>query len=395
MLEGLRSAAGGSDLAAIDAAIGGLAKRRFMLVSAQASAPVVFATRWAMSYLRGPLTRDEVARLMRDAAAPDAPAPAAPVSAPAVDGTPVAPPVAAGVPVAYLDVAAPWAGRVDAAASSGRLRAYLAARVSIGFDDAKAAVDERQEFEALYGPLDEGLDLERETVVDFDDRDFGAAAPHPASYVLPAAPVHEAAFFRDTERAITRRLVARQALTLQRNAKLKLTSRPGETPEAFARRCDEAAQAAADAEAAKIRDRLEARRDRLEAALAQAQRRVEELSLDERTRQANELAAGAGAILGALLGGRRRTRSIAGALGGAASRRGASTRAAERRRTAEAKVAQVHDDLLEVEQEILDEVREIDARWREAAAATDTVAIRPESADVGVQRLTLVWVPQP
>jgi hypothetical protein len=50
---------------------------------------------------------------------------------------------------------------------------------------------------------------------------------------------------------------------------------------------------------------------------------------------------------------------------------------------------------LEVEQEILDEVREIDARWREAAAATDTVAIRPEAADVGVQRLTLVWVPQP
>ncbi len=58
-------------------------------------------------------------------------------------------------------------------------------------------------------------------------------------------------------------------------------------------------------------------------------------------------------------------------------------------------MAQVHGDLLEVEQEILDEVREIDARWREAAAATDTVAIRPESADVGVQRLTLVWVPQP
>jgi hypothetical protein len=58
-------------------------------------------------------------------------------------------------------------------------------------------------------------------------------------------------------------------------------------------------------------------------------------------------------------------------------------------------VAQVRDDLLEIEQEILDEVQEIDARWREAAAATDTVAIRPEAADVGVERLTLVWVPRP
>jgi hypothetical protein len=39
-------------------------------------------------------------------------------------------------------------------------------------------------------------------------------------------------------------------------------------------------------------------------------------------------------------------------------------------------------------------VAEIDAKWRAAAAATDTIAIRPEAADVGVERLTLVWVQQ-
>jgi uncharacterized protein DUF87 len=390
VLDGLKSAAGGADLAALDAAIGGLGKREFMLVSAKASKPVVFATRWAMSYLRGPLTRDQVALLTGDVALPE-PAAAPP---PATDATPVAPPVAAGIPVAYLDVAAPWAARVGAAADGRRLRAYLAARVSIGFDDAKAAVDEREEYEALYGPLDEGLDLERETVVDFDDRDFGAAAPEGAGYVLPAAPIAEASFFREAERAIARRLTATQTLELHRNAKLKLTSRPGETLEAFTQRCDLAAQDAADAETATIRDRLEARQDRLESALTQAQRRVEELSMDERTRQTDELAAGAGAILGALLGGRRRTRSIAGALGGAARRRGTAARAAERRQTAEAKVTQVQDDLQEIEQEIIDEVQEIDAKWRETALAVDTVAIRPEGTDVRAERIMLVWVAQ-
>ncbi len=390
VLDGLKSAAGGADLAALDAAIGGLGKREFMLVSAKSSRPVVFGTRWAMSYLRGPLTRDQVALLTRDVPVP-APA-AAPPSA--TDATPVAPPVAAGIPVAYLDVAAPWAARLNAAANGGRLRAYLAARVSIRFDDVKAAVDEREEYEALYGPLDEGLDLERETIVDFDDRDFGAAAPDGAGYVFPIAPIAEASFFRDAARDIARRLTARQTLELHRNVKLKLTSRPGETLEEFTQRCDLVAQGAADAETAKIRDRLEARQDRLESALAKAQRRAEELSLDERTRQTNELAAGAGAILGALLGGRRRTRSIAGALGGAASRRGTSARAAERRRTAEAKVAEAHDDLREIEQEILDEVQEIDAKWREVALAVDTVAIRAETSDVRVDRLTLVWVAQ-
>ena len=391
VLEGLRSAAGGADVAALDAALGGLAKRRFMLVGARSNRPVVFATRDAHSHLSGPLTRDQVAERRRAGAPPlSRPAPPAPA---APDVTPVAPPVAAGVPLGYLDLAAPWAARLGAA-GGGPLRAYLAARVSVRFDDAKAAVDALSEFEALYGPLDAGLDLERETVVDFDDRDFAAPPPAAAVYVLPAARIGDGAFFRKAERDIRRRVIQRQALELRRNAKLKLISRPGESPEAFAQRADEAAQAAADAEAAKLRDRLAARQDRLEAALAQAQRRVEELTLDERSREANELAAGAGAVLGALFGGRRRTRSIAGALGGAASRRGAAARAEARRRSAEAKAADVSDDLLEIEQEILDEVAAIDAKWRAIAAAVDTVAIRPEAADVTVERLMLVWVPR-
>ena len=60
VLEGLRSAAGGTDVAALDAAIGALQKRQFLLVSAKASQPRLFATRWAMSYLRGPLTKEQV-----------------------------------------------------------------------------------------------------------------------------------------------------------------------------------------------------------------------------------------------------------------------------------------------------------------------------------------------
>ena len=66
VLEGLRSAAGRMDVAALDAAIGGLEKRQFVLVGAKSSQPQIFTTRWAMSYLRGPLTKDQVASLMKD-----------------------------------------------------------------------------------------------------------------------------------------------------------------------------------------------------------------------------------------------------------------------------------------------------------------------------------------
>ena len=385
VLEGLRSAAGGTDVAELDRAIGGLGKRQFLLVSAKASTPRLLTTRWAMSYLCGPLTKEQVARLKPEAAqAPvsspgeEQPASAAPdtVSAPtpapetaparqlASDETPVAPPVAQGIPVSYLDQGAPWGAGIGATSDSSRLRAFLAARVALRYDDSAADVDEQQEFEAVYGPLDGGLDLASETQVDYDDRDFAASAPANAAYVLPAAPIGEAKFFTSTAKEIQRHLVDRRALELQRNTTLKLVSRPGESPDDFAARCDAAAQERADAESAKIRDRLEAKRDRLEKALAQAQRRVEELDTDTRSRQASELIAGAGAVLGALLGGRRSTRSMASAVSGAASRRGMTARTAERRETASAKVEATTDELARLEQEILDEVAEIDERWR-------------------------------
>jgi hypothetical protein len=320
-------------------------------------------------------------------------APAAPAAELGADETPIPPPVAAGVAVSYLDPAATWSSAVGVVAGSTRLRPFLAARVSLRYDDSAANVDEQEEFEAVYGPLDTGLDLESETQVDYDDRDFSAVPPAGAAFVLPQAPIAEAKFFTQTAKDIQRHLVDRRALELQRNRTLKLVSRPGESSDDFAKRCDEAAQERADAETAKIRDRLEAKRDRLDNALAQAQRRVEELDTDTRTRQANELVSGAGAVLGALFGGRRSTRSMASAIGGAASRRGMTARTSERKRTAEGKVESTKDDLEELEQEILDEVAEIDERWKKTAAEVDTLSIRLEATDVRVLETRLVWVP--
>ena len=402
VLEGLRSAAGGADVAALDKAIGGLGKRQFLLVSAKASEPRLFGTRWAMSYLRGPLTKEQIATLTPDrASAPvaESPAPvgaaasATPTVELAADESTVAPVAPQGTPVSFLDPAATWAAEVGVVPGSTRLRAFLAARVLLRYDDSAADVDEQQEFEAVYGPLDGGLDLASETQVDYDERDFGATAPTGAAYVLPQAPIGDAKFFTATAKEIQRHLVDRRPLELQRNRALKVVSRPGESPEEFAARCDVAAQERADAEAAKIRDRLEAKRDRLEKALAQAERRVEELETDTRSRTTTELIAGAGAVLGALFGGRRSTRSMASAVGSAASRRGMTSRTQERKRTAEGKAEQTKDDLAELEQEILDEVAEIDERWRATAAEVDVLSIRLEATDVRVLETRVVWVP--
>lgn len=396
VLEGLRSAAGGVDVSKLDRAIGGLEQRQFLLQSAHRDEPELFSTRWAMSFLRGPLTKEQIETLSPDVPQPESVG--SPQSPPTLadDESAVAPAVADGVQVRWLDPAAPWADKVGADPSGTRLRAYLAARVNLRFDDTAAELDTRQEWEALYGPLDEGLDLDSETPVDYDDRDLRTEPPGDGTYVLPSVPLEDESFFRDAARDIQRRLADTRTLELFRNRELELYSRPGETREQFVARADEAARAGADAQAAKIRDRLESKRDRLERALETARRRAEEADTEQSSRRSTELLSGLGSVVGVLLGGKADTRTIARAgraLGGAATRRGMTTRSAERKRSAEERVELAETDLTDLEQEILDEVSELDESWAQKAERIETVPIRLESSDVRVAGTALVWVP--
>ncbi|HJS74543.1 MAG TPA: DUF87 domain-containing protein, partial [Vicinamibacteria bacterium] len=63
LLEGLASASGGFDRAKTEEILSSLEKRVFLMQNVHEDAPVVFQSRWALSYLRGPLTLEQVKRL--------------------------------------------------------------------------------------------------------------------------------------------------------------------------------------------------------------------------------------------------------------------------------------------------------------------------------------------
>src|SRR4029077_6599967 len=100
LLDGLEGAAasGSFDRAKLEQTIAGLGKRVFLMNNVHESAPVVFESRWALSYLRGPLTRDQIRTLMAGRA-PAATAPAA-AAAPVPPAAPVPVAAAAAAPVA-------------------------------------------------------------------------------------------------------------------------------------------------------------------------------------------------------------------------------------------------------------------------------------------------------
>lgn len=391
ILEGLKSASGAVDVAHFDRLIGDLDKRQFVLHSTRSAEPVTFATRWAMSYLRGPFTRDDVARLMADAPERSQVRRATPTETSFPDDvTPAQPTVARGVGVAYLNPAAPWAGRVGADPSGGRLEAALAARVHLLYDDVHAGVNHTETWEAILFPLTDPVDPSDFIEVDYDARDLRPDPPEKAAYVLPDAPIDKTTYFTAAKKALTDWLRQNRSVTIFKNPALKLYARVGEDRDAFAQRCLAAAEDAADAEIAKLRNRYRTKLRTAQEQLASAERRVRELEVDTQTRRQQELMAGAGELLSVFLGGRKRSRSLSGV----ASRRSQTVRTQERLRSAQEKYADKAQTIEELEDELADEINEITAKWDEAAAAIEEVDIGLEKTDIRVEELTLVWVPR-
>src|SRR5262245_4279354 len=110
-LEGASTAAGAAfDRQQMDQILSGLGKRVFLMNNVHENQPVVFQSRWALSFLRGPLSREQIQTLMASkknatklqAAAAAAPPTAAPAAAAALKTVPAA---ASASPAAAPDAA--------------------------------------------------------------------------------------------------------------------------------------------------------------------------------------------------------------------------------------------------------------------------------------------------
>ena len=299
------------------------------------------------------------------------------------------PEVAEGVAAVFLDPAAPWSGDVGADPSGTRLQAGAVATVSLLYDDTTAGVNHYEVYEAVIHPLGTTLDTESVREVDHDPRDFVDTAPDRVSYVLTEARIDSKGYWSSLETSLKDHLVAGRALVVFKCPELKLYSRPGESREEFSSRAAEAAQEAADQELVKLKDRFETRIERARTALAKAENRVRDLEADVSSKQQEELLSGAGDLLGALLGGRRRSNP----LGGAARRRAASRRARTRAEAASRSVDQEQAELVELEDELAAEITSITDELRAKAGQVEEVEIPLEKTDIRVTDLRLLWVP--
>jgi hypothetical protein len=406
-LEGI--AAGGDtrfDRAAMEETLGGLGNRVFLLNNVHEDGPTVFETRWAMSYLRGPLTRSQIRQLMagrkataspiRAAAPPTAATPAPPVGrGPASTTAPVAeapggprPVLPPGVPQHFV----PARGSGPAGSTLVYQPVALGA-VTVRFADTKAGVDQTEEIVVATPVTDAAVPVNWESAqpLDVPVADLETAPGEPAEWVpLPPAAAR-AKSYEAWSRDLAAWVYGQRRLELLRDPVSSALSRPGESERDFRVRLREAARAQRDEHVEALRKKYAPKRATLEERLRRAQQ-TEAREREQVSQQGVQAAISLGAtILGAVLG--RKTVSVGNIGRATTAARGAGRVLKEREDVARAQesVGAVQQTLAKLETELQEELAQLEARGE--PERLETVALRPKKADVRVRLCALAWMP--
>ncbi len=410
MLEGLdtvfSSAGGRFDRSYFDKLISSLKPRQFILHNVNQEGPVVFYTRWAMSYLRGPLTKVQVKELMKGRAveavkaAPAAPAPtaaAAPRTAarPAPGMETIPPTLPAGIPQYFLPVRLPDVQarkKVTGQVAETRLvyRPALVMAGEVRFSHAASGTFVSSPFMYLMRPeqISAVPDWAAAQPLGLTVKDLETRGADGALYSDVPEALADARGLAAWKKALADYLYRTQSLVISYHPLLKVYASPEDTPESFRRRCEEAARQQKKAEEEKIRAKYAAQISRLEERIRREELELEQDRLDYEARKQEELLSAGESLVGMFLGRRRSS-----ALSSASRRRRMTQLAKADLEESVATIAKLKKELEGLQGAMKSELEALEKRWSQLVENIQEVRVQPRKTDISVDIFGVGWLP--
>ncbi|MBS0204607.1 MAG: ATP-binding protein [Planctomycetes bacterium] len=389
-LEGASAAAGSRfDRAKMESILSGLGNRVFLMNNVHEDEPVVFQSRWALSFLRGPINRDQIATLMAEKKASQ-PAAAAPVKASlqetSVSSQPVLPP---GIDQTFLVRRSSMLGNTKLLYRPG-----LLGSARIRFAYASTGVDELRDitiFLAAAAEIRATVWDDAEISTDeFDQQsegeDEGGFAPLPTE-------LSRAKTFTELQTALKDHLYRTQKLQLWKCPELKLVSQPGESEGDFRARITHGVREGRDLQVEKLRTKFAPRLAGLQEQLRKAYQRVEKQKA-QASQQTFTAAVNLGtSILGAVFG--RKLTSATNISKAATTIRSASRVASERQDVAQAEetVEAIQERIDALNTQFQEEANTLIEGANPDGVQLEEISVAPKKSDITVVNLTLCWTP--
>ncbi len=391
VIEGLESALGGEglDRATLENLISNLTGRVFLMRNVHDDAPVLFQSRWALSYLRGPLTLTEIQTLM---AARRKGTAQAPVSAPKASGADGGASARAVLPADVSELfLKPLAG------NGGALlyKPMVAGLARLHYVDSKSGVDVWNEAAYIAPFSDDGKDAlwEEATVVEDLKSRTDNEPPSGARFADAPPTAVRSSSYAQWAKSLEDHLYQHAKLTIYASDQPKLGSKAGESAGDFRARLGQALREQRDALVEKLRSKYAPRLQSLQDQLRRAQdRSAREQAQYSQQKLTSAISIGA-TVLGALFGSRRISASTVGRAATAARSAGRIGREHEDVERANESQEVLQQRLTALNAECEQEITALQASVDPQTIAVREVTLSARKSDIAVGRVALLWAP--
>jgi hypothetical protein len=395
-LEGIAAAKQGFDRKTLSQILGSVGKRVFLLHNVHQETPVLFQTRWVMSYLRGPLTRDQIAQLMADqkpevAEAPTATAPppasrTTETSAPEPTTRPSLPPEITELFLPAGGASAPFTYR-PGALGLGRVD-YVDRKSRRTLDSEKSALFH------LFAEEPLALDWGRAEELGIDESGFDRQPLTATSWEAVPAAATQAKSYAKWSQQLANHLYRNSQLELFKSPTFGIVAEPGESEREFRVRLADLAREERDQRVEELRAKHAAKVEKLEERLRRARQKLEKEQEQAKQEKWQTAISVGTTLLSVLTGGKKVSSSTIGKAKTAARGVGRSAKEAGDVDRAEEDIETLTGNLEELESELEGDLRELENRFDPEQEELETVTVRPRKSDVEVRLVTLAWDPR-
>jgi len=391
VLDGLEGAAASTgvkfDRSRMEEILAGLGNRVFLLNNVHEDAPVIFESRWALSYLRGPLTRSQIKLLMdpRKTATPER---AAGQAARAVEIS-----VAAERPVLPPEV--PQCFLPARAQGDVTYQPMLMVAGQVRFSDTKTKVDLTRDLVVLAPLRDQAVPVvwEETITASLDPNDVEKDPPREGAYgVLPPGALKPKSYAAWTKEFV-QWVYSTQKVDLFSSPSLQQISNPDEGERDFRVRLQQAAREGRDRDAEALRQRYAPRMAAIEEKIRRAQQVAEREAEQAKAQKLQTVVSVGTTLLSAFLGRKAISAS-------SVSKAGTALRTATRIQKESQDAARATATVEELQQQLADLEAQFQAEAAAVAASSDpmaekleTISIKPKKTGITTRLVTLAWAP--
>ncbi len=393
-LAGVASTSGAQfDRSMIEKILSSLNNRVFLMHNVHEDAPVVFQSRWALSYLCGPMTRVQIKNLtagQKPQVVTEEKSQPTPAGIPIVESVTQHPTLPPDIREFYLPVR-------SRTPENARLlyQPQVVGFAKVQFLDPQKGIDLTDKLAWLAG-IDAGtqlVDWENARSIDFEETDLTQAGEENARFSDPPTAAKQAKNFAKWEKTFSDEIFRLHKIELLKSPLLNSTSKPGESERDFRIRLTQQSREQRDTWTEELRKKYAQKMAAIEEKIRRAQQRVDREKSQAKQQQYQTAISLGSTLLSAFIGRKAVSLTTMGRATTSLRDVGRTIRETSDIGQAQESVEFLQQQLQELEDQFKSETAAYAEKIDPQTETLETIAVRPKKTGISTTLLAFAWSP--